>query len=127
LAKGRQEGRQEGLTKIYNRFHDRSERSADISELRRLHVAMDNAVAAAYGWSDLELGHSFHETKQGLRYTISEGARRTILDRLLQLNQERHAASEGVSRGGRVQGVRGQQRSEPERSEPGRAVRAQGG
>jgi predicted NUDIX family NTP pyrophosphohydrolase len=97
--------RQEGLTKIYNRFHDRSERSADISELRRLHVAMDNAVAAAYGWSDLELGHSFHETKQGLRYTISEGARRRILDRLLQLNQERHAASEGVSRG--VQGSGG--------------------
>ncbi len=49
LTKGRQEGRRERLTKIYNRFHDRSERSADISELRRLHVAMDNAVAATYG------------------------------------------------------------------------------
>lgn len=52
---------------------------------------MDNAVAAAYGWSDLTLGHGFHETKQGLRYTISEAARREVLDRLLRLNHERYA------------------------------------
>ena len=42
--------RQEGLTKTYNRFHNPSETAADIAELRRLHVEMDNAVAAAYGW-----------------------------------------------------------------------------
>ncbi len=52
---------------------------------------MDRAVATAYGWSDLALGHGFHETKQGLRYTISETARRTVLDRLLALNHERYA------------------------------------
>jgi hypothetical protein len=83
--------RQEGLTKTYNRFHAPAEQSADIAELRRLHVAMDQAVAAAYGWQDLDLGHGFHETKQGLRYTISEAARRAVLDRLLVLNHERHA------------------------------------
>ena len=33
---------------------------------------MDQAVAAAYGWNDLDLGHGFHETKQGVRYTFSE-------------------------------------------------------
>ena len=33
---------------------------------------MDRAVAAAYGWSDLDLSHGFHETKQGVRYTISD-------------------------------------------------------
>jgi hypothetical protein len=82
---------QEGLTKTYNRFHDPAEMSADIAELRRLHVAMDQAVAAAYGWADLDLGHGFHTTKQGLRYTISEAARRTMLDRLLALNHERYA------------------------------------
>jgi hypothetical protein len=83
--------RQEGLTKTYNRFHDPAETSADMAELRRLHVEMDQAVATAYGWADLDLGHGFHTTKQGLRYTISEAARRTVLDRLLALNHERYA------------------------------------
>lgn len=82
--------RQEGLTKTYNRFHSPDEAGNDIAELRRLHVAMDQAVAVAYGWSDLDLGHSFHETKQGLRYTISEPARRTVFDRLLALNHQRY-------------------------------------
>ena len=52
---------------------------------------MDEAVAKAYGWGDLKLEHGFHETKQGLRYTISEAARREVLDRLLKLNHERYA------------------------------------
>ena len=81
--------RQEGLTKTYNRFHNPEEQSADIRELRRLHVEMDSAVAAAYGWEELELGHDFHETAQGTRYTISESARRDVLSRLLKLNHER--------------------------------------
>ncbi len=81
---------QEGLTKTYNRFHDPHEHSADILKLRELHKEMDEAVAHAYGWDDLALGHGFHETKQGMRYTISEQARREALDRLLLLNHERH-------------------------------------
>jgi hypothetical protein len=48
------------------------------------------AVEALYGWTDLDLGHGFHETKQGIRYTVSEPARREILDRLLSLNHELH-------------------------------------
>ncbi|CBN55043.1 MULTISPECIES: Eco57I restriction-modification methylase domain-containing protein [Kamptonema] len=82
--------RQEGLTKTYNRFHNPDETAADIQQLQELHVEMDNAVAAAYGWQDIDLGHDFHETKQGLRYTISETARREVLDRLLLLNHERY-------------------------------------
>lgn len=54
-----------------------------------MHVEMDNAVAKAYGWDDIDLGHGFHETKQGLRFTISEVARREVLQRLLELNHER--------------------------------------
>jgi len=77
--------RGEGLTDIYNSFHDPSEKSAEIAHLRALHVEMDQAVTAAYDWCGLELGHGFHETKQGLRYTISEDARREVLDRLLVL------------------------------------------
>jgi len=52
---------------------------------------MDHAVAAAYGWENLDLGHGFHETKQGIRFTISEPARRDVLQRLLTLNHERNA------------------------------------
>jgi hypothetical protein len=83
--------RQEGLTKIYNRFHDRSEQSEDIARMRELHVEIDQAVAVAYGWSDLDLSHGFHATKQGERYTLSESVRRTVLDRLLTLNHQRFA------------------------------------
>ena len=83
--------RQEGLTKTYNRFHNPKESADDIQRLRELHVEMDRAVAHAYGWVDLDLGHGFHETKQGIRFTICEAARREVLDRLLALNHERYA------------------------------------
>jgi hypothetical protein len=46
------------------------------NDSRKIYVA----VAAAYGWSDLDLGHGFHATKQGERYTLSESDRRTILN-----------------------------------------------
>ena len=89
--------RREGLTATYNRFHSPHEVSHDITTLRELHVEMDHAVAAAYGWTDLNLGHGFHEAKQGIRYTISEAARRTVLDRLLALNHERYAAEQSAA------------------------------
>jgi hypothetical protein len=81
----------QGLTNTYNRFHDQGEASAEIARLRSLHVELDQAVAAAYGWSDLNLSHGFHPTKQGERFTISESARREVLDRLLALNHQRYA------------------------------------
>jgi methylase of polypeptide subunit release factors len=43
----------EGLTSTYNRFHDPAESSSGLLELRRLHGEMDQAVLAAYGWSDV--------------------------------------------------------------------------
>lgn len=101
-----------GLTDIYNLFHARdlspelvakvSKKLADVSrkghdgllELRRLHVALDNAVRDAYGWSDLNLGHDFLEVEtlpenDRVRYTISPAARKEVLKRLLALNHER--------------------------------------
>jgi hypothetical protein len=83
--------RQEGLTKTYNRFHEPEEKSSDIRHLRELHQEMDEAVARAYGWTDLRLEHGSHETKQGIRFTISESVRREVLDRLLELNHKRYA------------------------------------
>ena len=35
--------------------------------------------------------HGFHDTKQGVRFTISEPARREVLQRLLKLNHARYA------------------------------------
>jgi hypothetical protein len=86
--------RNEGMTHTYNRFHDQAEMSTDISELRRLHVDMDQAVLAAYGWKNIDMCHGFYETKQGLRYTICEAVRREILDSLLTLNHQRHVEEE---------------------------------
>ena len=70
---------------------------------------MDNAVAIGYGWQGIDLGHDFHETKQGLRYTISETARREVLDRLLLLNHERFAeeVAQGLHDKGKKKGKSG--------------------
>lgn len=83
--------RSEGLTKTYNRFHDPKQSDSDSVTHRTLRRAMDQAVAAAYGWTDLDLGHGFHATAQGVRYTMSESARRQVLARLLRLNHEHYA------------------------------------
>ena len=107
--------------KAYNRFHDRGEQSADIARLRALHVEMDQAVAAAYGWSDLDLGHGFHATKQGERFTLSEPARRTVLDRLLALNHQRYAEEVAAGlheKGGKKSKGRKAKASEPDLTVP---------
>ena len=83
--------RQEGLTKTYNRVHDPDEHADDIARLRELHVQLDHAVRDAYGWSDLDLGHGFHETKFGTRFTFAPASRQEVLDRLLELNHQRYA------------------------------------
>lgn len=82
--------RDEGLNNIYNIFNNIEQQSEEIFNLRHIHIEMDQAVSTAYGWTDLDLDHGFHETKQGSRFTISESARRIILDRLLALNHERY-------------------------------------
>jgi len=57
----------EGLTSTYNRFHDPAETSPRLLELRRLHGEMDQAVLAAYGWSDVPTACGF-----GLDYLDTE-------------------------------------------------------
>lgn len=83
------QSRNEGLTTLYNLFHDSEENSAEIVKLRNIHQELDYKVSSAYGWDDLNLEHNFRETPQGIRFTISEAARREVLRRLLQLNHER--------------------------------------
>jgi hypothetical protein len=57
----------EGLTSTYNRFHDPSETSSGLLELRRLHGEIDQAVLAAYGWNDVPTACGF-----GLDYLDTE-------------------------------------------------------
>jgi hypothetical protein len=96
--------RNAGLTATYNLVHSPQCSDDDIGELRRIHVAIDEAVARAYGWEDLDLDHGFHETRQGTRYTVGPMARQEILDRLLELNHERYAAEQAAGVAEPVQG-----------------------
>ena len=80
-----------GYTAIFNEYHCPENASGVVEALRKVRVAIDRSATAAYGLGYLDLGHGFHETKQGVRYTISESARRIVLDRLLALNHQRYA------------------------------------
>jgi methylase of polypeptide subunit release factors len=74
---------------------------AGVRELRKLHVELDTAVLAAYGWHQpgvegpaIDLGHDFHDVEtlpedDRTRFTISSAGRRESLRRLLALNYQR--------------------------------------
>ncbi|MDX3328033.1 hypothetical protein PV405_25800 [Streptomyces sp. ME02-6979-3A] len=79
-----------GLTKLYNLVHTEVEQTDEIASVRQAHIAVDEAVAEAYGWTDLDLKHGFYETRQGNRFTISPAAQTEVLDRLLELNHTRY-------------------------------------
>jgi hypothetical protein len=86
----------EGLTKTYNRFHDRYETSSDIDRLRLLHDKMDRAVLDSYGWSDIQPRCEFvpiYEDEDGetiaekrCRYRWPDEIRDEVLARLIALN-----------------------------------------
>ncbi|NUL26974.1 Eco57I restriction-modification methylase domain-containing protein [Streptomyces lunaelactis] len=88
------------LTKLYNLINDPAISDAadsDVARLRQIHVELDHAVMAAYGWDDVPLDHGFHTYRQMQRWTVSPAARVEILDRLLEENHRR-AASQGAVR-----------------------------
>jgi hypothetical protein len=55
-------------------------------------------MCPAFPWMvvepDLDLGHGFHQTRQGTRFTISEAARQEAMGRLLALNHEHYRREE---------------------------------
>jgi hypothetical protein len=106
--------KEEGLTKIYNAFHDPEEQSEDFKRLRMLHNAMDRAVLDAYGWTNIqpvpEHEPEFDEEsaeddefsgakkpKQKFRLRWPEEIRDDVLARLLILNEQR-AAEEALEK-----------------------------
>lgn len=83
-----------GLTKLYNLVNDpdiSDSADPDVARLRQIHVELDEAVMAAYGWDDVPLEHGFHTYRQMRRWTVSPTARVEILDRLLEENHHRAA------------------------------------
>jgi hypothetical protein len=113
FRRGVMEERKVGLTSLYDLVHSEGVRDNDIVQLREIHIDIDNAVREAYAldedcdhaicdyeqrkasaplpmWREIELGHGFHETQQGMRFTISPKARVDVLDKLLALNHYRY-------------------------------------
>lgn len=83
-----------GLTKLYNLINDPEiahGTDPDVDRMRQIHVELDKAVMAAYGWDDVPLDHGFHTYRQMTRWTVSPAARVEILDRLLEENHRRAA------------------------------------
>jgi hypothetical protein len=96
--------RNEGLTSIYNRFHDPTEADPRIVRLRELHDALDRAVLDAYGWTDVRPTCEFlldyedddaasdgaaSRRRKPYRYRWPDEIRDEVLGRLLELNAER--------------------------------------
>ena len=90
-----------GLTKLYNRFHDRDDRSHDIVSLRAFHEQMDQAMLQAYGWTDisaecefvLDYDEEIESTlrrKKHWRYRWPKNVQDEILARLIALNAEQY-------------------------------------
>jgi len=89
-----------GLTKLYNLINDSAlvdSADTDVARLRQIHVALDQAVLASYGWTDVDLCHGFHEYRKMERWTVGPVARVEILDRLLEENHRRGAATKTLS------------------------------
>lgn len=88
--------RELGLTKLYNLINDpglEAGTDPDVDRMRAIHVELDAAVAAAYGWDDLDLTHGFHTYRKMTRWTVPPATRVEILDRLLEENHRRAAAA----------------------------------
>jgi hypothetical protein len=96
--------RNEGLTKIYNRFHARGENAPDIARLRELHARMDAAVLRAYGWNHLadRAAPEFIEQeadegkKPKTRFDWPPEFKDEVLAQLLALNAERAATERAI-------------------------------
>lgn len=84
-----------GLTDLYNSFHSPEDKSPKISKMRILQIEIDNMIANLYGWTDINLDHSYYEldslpASDRIRFTICNQARTETIRRLLQLNYKQH-------------------------------------
>jgi hypothetical protein len=85
-----------GLTKTYNALKDPANADPRILELRDLHVELDTAVLAAYGWPDIPVPPFDTPADAPARQHFDA----EVLDRLFTLNAERAADEQRL--GGRA-------------------------
>ena len=82
--------REQGLTTTYNQLKDPEVLDAEIEALRELHLTMDRAVLAAYGWNDVEPPSVVDPSTDDER-RAKEAFEDEVIDRLFALNAERAA------------------------------------
>jgi hypothetical protein len=121
----------QGLTDIYNRFHNKTETDPEIFKLRDLHEKMDRAVLDAYGWTDFQPRLDFildyrededeeesagRDRKRPWRYRWVDEDRDEVLARLLELNRTRaeEEAQSAASPSAKPPGKRGRKSTKSE-------------
>ena len=122
----------QGLTKLYHRFHDPYEQSPDILKLRELHAAMDRAVLDAYDWHDIPticeflLDYEIDEEETGRkkkpwRYRWPDDVHDEVLARLLKLNAKRAKEEQlsGASAAKKGKGRKGKSKQASDTTTPG--------
>lgn len=83
-----------GLTEVMNAVHTPANTDATFVELRNLLANVDAQVAAAYGWTDIEISYDFREFAGGSvndpwRWALSEDVTDELMRRLTDLNRQR--------------------------------------
>ncbi len=84
-----------GLTKTYNALKDPANTEPPVVALRELHVELDRAVLAAYGWSDIGVPAFDAAPGDPARQRFTD----EVLDRLFTLNAQRAAQERRVGAG----------------------------
>ncbi len=106
-----------GLTEVMNAMNAPSAADPMIVELRRLVAAIDEEVAAAYGWNDVEIAYDFRESREGSkndawRWALPDAVTAELLSRLVALNRERfEAESAPFGAAGAVMSTKGERRA----------------
>lgn len=115
-----------GMTGFYNDLHNPGFGRQDVARCREIQAELNRTVLAAYGMDDVDLELGFHEVGylpdgNNTRFTMSERARRVVLNRLSELNHQRYQeeADQGLhgptsgSRKGRGRRTRAVSTSQP--------------
>lgn len=84
-----------GMTDAMNAVHSHGTTDEKIVEMRQSLTKIDQEVALAYGWTNLDLTHDFHEEVDTdgstiVRYGLSEATQNQILSSLISLNRQRY-------------------------------------
>ncbi len=89
-----------GMTDAMNAVHSASANDNAVVRMRLLRQRIDDMIAAAYGWRDLNFAHDFRQDVDAdgetvLRHGLAPSIRTEILARLIVLNRARHQSAGG--------------------------------